>query len=203
MLHAFLYGVVLSFGLIIPLGVQNVFIFNQGATQKHFLHAMPSVITASVCDILLIVSAVLGVSVAVMTIPWLKTIIFVIGIFFLLYMGFVTWKSHATLNKNKKPLSAKRQVAFAASVSLFNPHAIIDAIGVLGTNALHFIGSQRVMYTFACILVSCGWFFSLSLAGHFLHKLDKTGLWIRSVNKLSALIIWGVAIYISWQLYAA
>lgn len=46
-LNAFLYGVMLAFGLIIPLGVQNIFAFNQGATQRHFLHALPSVLAAS------------------------------------------------------------------------------------------------------------------------------------------------------------
>lgn len=36
MLKAFIYGLILAFGLIIPLGVQNIFVFNQGASQKHF-----------------------------------------------------------------------------------------------------------------------------------------------------------------------
>ena len=55
MVGAFSYGVLLAFGLIIPLGVQNVFIFNQGATQQHVWHALPSVLTAFVCDVILMV----------------------------------------------------------------------------------------------------------------------------------------------------
>ena len=31
MTEAILHGIILAFGLIIPLGVQNVFVFNQGA----------------------------------------------------------------------------------------------------------------------------------------------------------------------------
>ena len=46
MLAAFLHGVILAFGLIIPLGIQNVFIFNQGATQPKFIYALPSILTA-------------------------------------------------------------------------------------------------------------------------------------------------------------
>ncbi len=201
MFSAFIYGVILAFGLILPLGVQNVFIFNQGATQKHFLHALPSVITASVCDTILIILAVLGVSVIVLTIPWLKTLIFLAGFFFLLYMGWTTWKSHpAKLTTKKSPLSAKKQITFAASVSLLNPHALIDSIGVIGTNSLEFTGQAKVVYTLACILVSCSWFFGLSVAGHFLHRLDKRGLFLHYVNKTSAFIMWGVAVYIGWQL---
>lgn len=202
MLHAFFYGVILTIGLIMPLGMQNIFIFNQGATQRHFLHVLPSVITASICDSILIIISVLGISVAVLTIPWLKTIIFIIGFFFLLYMGYLTWKSTPSkLQEGKKPLSARKQIAFALSVSIFNPHAIIDSVGVIGTNALNFFGTERVVYTLACILVSICWFFSLACCGHFLQRIDKKGLWLRVVNKFSALIIWTVAAYLAWQLY--
>ena len=90
MIYAFIYGAILAIGLIVPLGVQNIFIFNQGANQSHFLHAMPSVLTAMLCDAILILCAVRGVSVVVLAIPWLKTILFLIGFCFLLYMGWVT-----------------------------------------------------------------------------------------------------------------
>ena len=75
MIDAFFYGFILAFGLIIPLGVQNVFVFNQGAMHARFSFALPSILTAAVCDTFLILCAVLGVSVAVFEIPWLKTII--------------------------------------------------------------------------------------------------------------------------------
>lgn len=201
MLDAFFYGVILAFGLIIPLGVQNIFIFNQGATQHHFLHALPSVLTAFVCDSALIIMAVLGVSVIVLTMPLLKFFIFLIGFFFLMYMGWVTWNSKPKkLQEGHKPLSAKRQISFAASVSLLNPHALIDTIGVIGTSSLNFAGYDRGMFTLGCIIISLCWFFGLSVAGHFLHKLDKSGGWLNRVNKLSALIIWGVGLYIGWQI---
>jgi len=200
MLHAFLYGIILAFGLIIPLGIQNIFVFNQGASQQKLLHALPSVITAASCDTLLIIMAVLGVSVIVLTIPWLKLLIFIVGFFFLAYMGFVIWKSQPkNLDKNHQPLSAKRQIGFAMSVSLLNPHAFLDTIGVIGTNALEFTGTARLAYTLACILTSCIWFTSLAIAGRYLQQLDKSGLGLKIINKVSALIIWIVAIYLARQ----
>ena len=40
-----IHGILLAFGLILPLGVQNVFIFSQGATQptilKPYLQRLP------------------------------------------------------------------------------------------------------------------------------------------------------------------
>lgn len=201
MIHAFIYGVILAFGLIIPLGVQNIFIFNQGASQGHFIRALPSVFTASICDTILIVISVLGVSVIVLTMPILETVIYLVGFFFLVYMGWVTWKSKPEkLRAHAKPMSPKRQIIFAASVSLLNPHALLDTIGVIGTNSLQFAGNKKWVFTAACVLVSWTWFFSLSVAGHFTHKLDKSGLGIKLLNKLSAIIIWTVAIYIAHQL---
>ena len=162
---------------------------------------MPSVLTAAACDSILILLAVLGVSVVVLTLPWLKMGIFIVGFFFLAYMGYVVWNSKpSTLRAGNKPLSTKRQIGFAMSVSLLNPHALIDTIGVIGTNALNFVGYARWVYTGACILVSCFWFFGLSVAGHFMHKLDKSGIWLTRMNKFSAIIIWTVAVYIAWQI---
>ena len=201
MIHAFFYGVILAFGLIIPLGVQNIFIFNQGARHHNLLHALPSVLSASLCDTVLILCAVLGVSVAVLTLPWLKLLIFIIGFFFLLYISWITWNSApANLSGEATTFSALRQIKFACSVSLLNPHALLDTIGVIGTNSLNFSGKEKWIYTFACIFVSFCWFFALSIAGHFLHKIDKQGIWIRLVNKISAVVIFAVAIYIGWQL---
>ncbi len=37
LIEAIIHGVILAFGLILPLGVQNVFVFNQGAIQLLFL----------------------------------------------------------------------------------------------------------------------------------------------------------------------
>ncbi len=155
MIEAFLHGTLLAFGLIIPLGVQNVFVFNQGATQPRIIQAFPSIITAELCDTILILLAILGLSLVMLEMAWLKTIIFLIGFLFLMYMGWVTWHTHSNaMNKNFEPLSAKRQIAFAMSVSLLNPHAILDTVAVIGTNSLHYTGKEQLAYTSSCILVS-------------------------------------------------
>ena len=104
MTTAFIYGAILAFGLIIPLGMQNIFIFNQGAIQEHFLQALPSVLTAFMCDVILIVCAVLGVSAIVFNAPWVKSIIFVAGILFLGYMGWLAWNTQSQAKQDRRPL---------------------------------------------------------------------------------------------------
>ncbi|MDQ0339797.1 L-lysine exporter family protein LysE/ArgO [Caldalkalibacillus uzonensis] len=202
MIEAIIHGIVLAFGLILPLGVQNVFIFNQGATQPTLFRAFPAVLTASVCDTLLILLAVLGVSLIVLTLTWLKTMVFGIGFLFLIYMGWVIWKGKpASVNHTEaRPLSAKKQIVFAASVSLLNPHAIMDTVGVIGTNSLTYAGDDRWAFTLATMIVSWLWFWGLAIAGRAVGRLDDSGRVMQAMNRLSALVIWGVALYMGWTL---
>jgi L-lysine exporter family protein LysE/ArgO len=120
------------------------------------------------------------------------------GILFLIYMGLLTWRSKPVNNTtDQNLLSARKQITFAASVSLLNPHAIMDTIGVIGTSSLSYTGLEKFAFTIACILVSWLWFFSLSIAGRVVGTLDTTGQFILALNKVSAIIMWGTAIYLA------
>lgn len=81
-MEAFLHGIILAFGLILPLGVQNVFVFSQGATQPTLLRALPAGVTAAICDTLLILLAVFGLSLIVLQFEWLRITLMTIGIIF-------------------------------------------------------------------------------------------------------------------------
>jgi L-lysine exporter family protein LysE/ArgO len=199
-----LHGLILAFGLILPLGVQNVFVFNQGALQKRFIHALPVVLTASLCDTLLITLAVLGVSLVVLGSFWIKTILLSVGIVFLLYMGWSTWKSIPENGNNenisKENFTPFKQIAFSASISLLNPHAIMDTVGVIGTSSLRYNGVEKIAFALASILVSSIWFTGLAVAGRITGELDKSGRLMTVLNKISALVMWGAAIYIGFTL---
>ncbi|WP_134684236.1 LysE/ArgO family amino acid transporter [Brevibacillus migulae] len=204
MIAAFFHGIILAFGLILPLGAQNVFVFNQGARQPTLARVLPVIITAALCDTLLILLAVMGVSLVVLTFAWLKTALYVIGFFFLAYMGWLTWKSKPLLDgQAQESFSAKKQMMFAASVSLFNPHAILDTIGVIGTSSLGYADAEKWSFLIACILVSWLWFFGLAITGRIAGTLDRTGRLIHRLNRISALLIWGVALYMAASLVAS
>ncbi len=196
---AFIYGVILAFGLIIPLGMQNVFIFNQGVSQKKWRHAIPSVLTAFICDALLITSAVTGVSLIVFSLPMVRNIIYILGIIFLIYMGVSVWKNSESSQLSVAPLTSSKQMLFAISVSLLNPHAIIDSVAVIGANSLNFPGVEKWFFTSACLLVSLLWFTSLSLIGHCCKSMDSNGQLLPRLNKISAVTIWLAASYLIYQ----
>lgn len=188
------HGFLLALGLILPLGVQNLFIFQQGAAQQRLRGAAPAVITASVCDTLLIVLAVSGVSLLVLAHPMLGTLLMGGGSVFLLYMGWAAWTSPpSTDTVTASRATARKQIVFAASVSLLNPHAIMDTIGVIGTSSLQYQGGERWLFSAACIAVSWFWFFGLAWAGKLLGRLDQSGRIMLVMNRLSAIFIWIIA----------
>lgn len=203
MLKAFIHGIILAFGLIMPLGIQNIFIFNQGATQPSYRRALPTVLTAFVCDALLILLAVLGVSLIVMQIVWLKQALLIFGFCFLTYIGWLAWQSKiGQSSSDSTAFSIKKQIGFTLSISLLNPHAIIDTVGVIGTDSLQFTGNDKWMFTAACILVSLIWFVSLAFAGRCIRSMDNTGRLQHIINKISAIIIWVVATYLGFFIFS-
>nr|WP_218039538.1 LysE family transporter [Dendrosporobacter quercicolus] len=190
---------ILALGLILPLGVQNVFIFNQGALQPTAVRIMPAVFTAALCDTLLILLAVGGVSVLVLSVAWVKTALASVGVVFLVYAGWITWNtvtSELQDRQGEERWPVKRQVLFAVSVSLLNPHAILDTIGVIGTSSLSYTGSAKIAFVAACVIVSWVWFCLLAGVGKFVRYSAKSGQILTGINRVSALIMWGCAIYL-------
>lgn len=192
MVQAFLHGLILALGLILPLGVQNLFVFQQGASHASFLHVLPVIFTAALCDTALILLAVQGVSLFLLKFPLFKLILLAIGILFLTYMGWITWNDTHETNTEAaaEKISPRQQILFAASVSLLNPHAVMDTIGVIGTSSSSYEGIEKSLFTFACIAVSWIWFFLLAIAGRFIGRQTHFSEWRQRINQVSAVFMW-------------
>ena len=200
----FIHGIILSMGLILPLGVQNLFVFNQGAMQKTFFRVLPVVMTAGTCDTLLILLAVNGVSVLVLEFALLKTVFIGAGVLFLLFMGWLIWHETVAANDQEvKSLSTKQQIGFAVTVSLLNPHAIIDTVGVIGTSSVNYNGLDKILFTSACIMISWIWFFCLAITGRMIGRRNQSTKILCGINKFSAVFMWATAIYLVYSSFQA
>ncbi|WP_301560370.1 LysE/ArgO family amino acid transporter [Staphylococcus epidermidis] len=189
MLQPLIHGLLLALGLILPLGAQNVFVFNQGANQKKISKALPVIITAGLCDTFLIVIAILGVSLILISMPTLQLFIYIIGFLFLMYMAWSLWTEKPSNIEEIEPMPAKKQILFALSVSLLNPHAIMDTVGVIGTSASVYDGYDKVVFSLATISVSWIWFVFLAILGRITGKIDKSDKYIVILNKVSSVIV--------------
>ncbi|ETT56530.1 LysE/ArgO family amino acid transporter [Paenibacillus sp. FSL P4-0338] len=200
MVQAILHGMILAFGLILPLGVQNIFVFNQGAQHARFRSVLPVVLTAAVCDTLFIAAAVGGVSLVILSLRWVTPVIYGAGILFLTFMGWRIWRSAPAKDESGR-LSAKGQILYALSVSLLNPHALLDTVGVIGTSSLQYEGAVRWTFAAATVAVSWLWFLGLAAAGRQLGRLAASGKVMKGLNTVSALLIWAIAVYMGVQLW--
>jgi L-lysine exporter family protein LysE/ArgO len=197
MLSAIIHAFILAIGLILPLGVQNFFVFSQGAVRERWIYVLPIVLTASICDSILILVAVLGLSVVVFSFVWMKTILVVGGTLFLLYMGYMSWKTKPEANKDvPQHTNMGKLITFTMMISILNPHAILDTVGVIGTSSLNYSGYEKVAFTMTCIAVSWTWFFLLALAGRLVGLKDRSGRVIPYLNKVSAIVMWAAALYL-------
>ncbi|NUU77028.1 LysE/ArgO family amino acid transporter [Paenibacillus xylanilyticus] len=199
-MSVFIHAVVLAFGLILPLGVQNVFIFNQGMSQRSLMRALPAVVTAGISDTLLIGAAVGGISLILLQWPLLAGVLYAGGAAFLLYMAWSIWRSSGVANGSLTALSAGRQIAFAASVSLLNPHALLDTVAVIGTSSLQYEGMDRVTFAITAAAVSWIWFLVLASAGRLIGRTDRTGRISLVFNRLSAGVMVVMACMMLWKL---
>lgn len=193
MFQSIIHGLLLALGLILPLGAQNVFVFNQGANHKRLKKTLPVVITAGLCDTLLILLAVLGVSLVLAQYPSLQLAVYIVGFIFLIYMAWSLWNEKPQSAEEQPPMSATKQISFALSVSLLNPHAIMDTIGVIGTSAAVYTGAEKIAFTLSTIGVSWIWFIGLACAGKQIGKMDTSGRLIVVLNKISSIVILIVA----------
>lgn len=206
MLVAFIHGFLLSLGLILPIGMQNGFILTQGALHSRWARSLPAVLTASVCDTFLIALAVVGVSTMALHITWLRYTFGAIGIVFLLYMGRTTWKTKPGEPNDEAASAAwnaKRQIGFTSSVSLLNPHALIDTLAVIGGSAIAYTDwKDRIAFGIASAAVSWVWFLGLSIAGHVVGKVALRKSSLQVLNRVSAVMMWASALYLGYIIYS-
>ena len=200
-LFPFLHGTVLAFSLIMPAGMQNTFILNQSFVNKNISSVIPIIITASLCDTILIILSVLGISLILLEMESVKLVILALGFVFLVYIGYKMWRSSPIkLDEKQYKLSKAKQIILTISVSWLNPHAIIDTVVVIGSQCLEYSSYQKFAYSIGCILTTWFWFFSLAFFGNRLNKLKSSSSIIGKINKLSAVLMYLLAIYTASQI---
>lgn len=204
MAQAFLHGLVLSLALILPLGPQNTFVLTQGTRSQKLREAAPVILTAAFSDTFLIMLAVAGVSLLVLAVPWLHTLMGLFGVLYILYMGTESWitsSRHSIETPGLAQMSRGRKIWYSLSVSLLNPHALIDTVGVIGAASVAYPHwHQKLAFGLGAVLVSWVWFFLLAIVGHAMGRVDqggRVGFWIQRV---SALLMWMIGLRLAFQL---
>jgi L-lysine exporter family protein LysE/ArgO len=160
---AYLAGLALGLALIVPIGAQNVFVVGQGLAVG-WPRAVWSAVAAGCCDTLLIVVGAAGVSGLLGGFPALRGALLLGGAAFLGYLGVQSWRNTVGAERLQagEALAPGRVIRRTVAVSLLNPHAILDTVGVIGAAIAAQPPSSRTLFASGAVTASWLWFFLLA-----------------------------------------
>lgn len=194
-----LTGLALGLGLIMPIGAQNLFIIQQGINLG-YPRIFYATLATTICDALLITMGALGLGAVLGGNDLLRTLLMAGGGVLLLYLAWQNLRSSmepAAMEQSGAPLGAGGIIARAIGVSLLNPHAILDTVGVIGAVAVSRTGAERAWFAGGAVLASLIWFSFLGAAAIVVRRrmTDRVRKWIglssSAVMALFALLLWG------------
>ncbi|WP_018352633.1 LysE/ArgO family amino acid transporter [Longispora albida] len=169
----FLSGVALGLALITPIGAQNVFVLGQGVAAG-LPRALWTAAAAATCDTLLILAGAGGVSALLGVVPGLRVVLLAGGVVFLCHLGVQSLRSKpdagGELAADATAFSTRRVVTRTVAVSLLNPHAILDTVGVLGAAIAAQPESGRVAFGAGAVTASWLWFAVLAVGAALLRR---------------------------------
>nr|WP_275666178.1 LysE/ArgO family amino acid transporter [Vibrio sp. Isolate23] len=152
--------------MIIPIGVQNAYVLNQGIKRNHHLT------TATICSVLDVIFISLGVFGGGALLSQNETLLTVVtlgGIAFLTFYGLLSLKSARQsdqMSESTHQVAARGRRAVilgALAVTVLNPHLYLDTVVILGSIGGQFEGQDRMAFALGTILASFVWFYTLSI----------------------------------------
>lgn len=207
-------GVALSLATIMALGPQNVHVMRMGLMRQHI---GLTVLTCAAADVVLITTGVLGLAHLGGLSDKLTGAMVGAGALFLLVYGwqaaqrFIRPHAHsngpvgdhiAATPPEQQVFTRKQAVLSALAFSFLNPHAWLDTAVIIGTASLAYGQTGGLVFGAGAITGSVIWFCSLGLAVYMLgRRIGNANAW-RWLDGLVALMMWGTAAWLLYQLVA-
>lgn len=193
-----LKGMLIGFGFIAPIGMQNVFMFNN-ALSNRFAKAIFIASIIWFADASFALSAFWGFGAIIMSNVWLKIIIMFVGGGLVTWIGFNIIKTayQVKIGSTRKSLSLSKSVLTAFLVVWGNPQAIIDGALMLGAFRSTLSFNDALLFILGVILASAIWFFSITITINKLrHKISNKILIVINYVSGAVVIIYGIYIFI-------
>lgn len=171
-------GLFTGLSLIIAIGAQNAFVLRQGLTRQHVLAV---VVFCALSDALLIILGMLGLGVAIMSLPILLEVFRFGGAAYLVYFAATSFRRalrpKALEASETKAGSLAAALATAAALTYLNPHVYIDTVLLLGSIGNQF-GADRWLFALGAASGSVIWFFSLGFGAKLLSRfVTRPSFW--------------------------
>lgn len=199
MINTFIEGFFISFGLILAIGAQNVYVLKRGLLKEHvFLVAL----TCTLIDASLIVAGVKGVGKFLEIFPSFLFYITILGILFLVAYGLLSLTSALKTHSmqvdtiSHKPSKIKVFLTLL-SLSFLNPHVYLDTVILIGTVGSKYVGNLQNVFAIGAMSASFVFFFSLAYGSRTLIPLFQKPITWRYLDLFTS----GVMFFIAFNLY--
>lgn len=175
MLDIYIKGFIVTFSLIVAIGAQNAYILKIGLLKQYVGLAVTLCI---LFDSILISAGVLGLGFFVKGNQFLINSIAVIGIVFLCFYAFISFKS-AFKNESIKiddqiktnPLG--KVISMLLVFTFLNPHTYLDTVLLIGGIGANLSDELKLYFLIGAVSASSVWFISLGYGARLLIPLFK------------------------------
>ena len=166
----FAFGLLFGLATAFPVGVQSFVVMNQGL-RLGYPRVLTGIVAASLCDTLLIVAGAAGAS-ALLADADERVPVLLIGIAFLAIFGVLALRAppEAEVGEVKSAGRPLAMIAQTVGVSLFNPHAVLETVGVLGGAIAAQTGENRIELASGVLAASWVWFLMVGFGASALQK---------------------------------
>jgi L-lysine exporter family protein LysE/ArgO len=168
----FAFGLLFGLAMELPVGVQSFAVINQGL-RFGYPRVLTGIITASLCDTLLIVFGATGTS-ALLAGADERVLVLIIGIAFLAVFGMLALRAQpeeeAGEVKSVGRFPAAAMIAQTACASLLNPQAVLELVGVMGGAIAAQAAENRIEFACGVISASWVWFVMVGLGSSMLQR---------------------------------
>lgn len=190
-----LKGLMLSAGLIMAIGAQNMFVLRQGLKREH---VWPIVLFCAAADAALIAAGVNGLGALLAAIPGLSVVMSLGGAAFLVWYGYGALRRAMTSSNlvvdRQAGLSLATALASSAAFTFLNPHVYIDTVMLMGAIGASMPVDERPWFVIGAASASFAWFASLGFGARFLAPLFARPVAWRVLDLLIALMMAALAI---------
>ena len=206
LIFSYFQGLLLGLSLIIAIGAQNLFVFNQGLIGKHIFLVC---LFCSISDTFLILIGYLGIYLIINDSIFLQNLIIFLGFIWLLIYGILKIKDGLLIDKNHFNIqfteisnrSLTKTLVAIAGITWFNPHVYLDTVFLIGSISNSVEQQKQIPFLIGCMSSSFLFFFFIGYLGFKIGPLIKTPIIWRKINILFGIIMIILAFYIIFKYF--
>lgn len=194
-MSALLSGMLLGFAFIAPIGMQNLYVFNN-AVNNTLQRAMLYVLFVWLADSSFSIVAYFGMGAIINSNDLLKLIVMILGGALVIYIGWTILRSanQVSLDASGNKLSMDKAFATAFIVTWANPQALVDGSLMLGATRAKLPDADVWPFIIGVLIATALWFTIVTVVVNRLkNRLSKRAFVI--VNVVSGLIMLGYGLY--------